>query len=81
MATNVGGPPEFVTPEAGMLVDPEDEEAIAAALATAAELPRPNLAARAVAERHDVRAQVVRIEALLERAGASAAADTPGDGR
>ena len=43
--------------------------------------PRPNLAARAAAERHDVRRQVERIEALLERAaGAPAAADAPGDG-
>ena len=64
-----------------MLVDPEDEEALVAALAAAARLPRPNLAARAAAERHDVRRQVVRIEALLERAaGAPAAADAPGDG-
>ena len=41
VATAVGGPPEFVTPEAGVLVDPYDEAAIAAALAAAAALPRP----------------------------------------
>ena len=29
VATRIGGPPEFVTPEAGVLVDPLDEEAIA----------------------------------------------------
>ena len=30
--TRVGGPPEFVTPEAGILVDPLDEDALVAAL-------------------------------------------------
>jgi glycosyltransferase involved in cell wall biosynthesis len=81
VATNVGGPPEFVAPEAGELVDPVDEEALVDTLAAAARLPRPNLAARAAAERHDVRRQVARIEALLERAaGAPASADAPGDG-
>ena len=80
VATRVGGPPEFVPPEAGVLVDPRDEEALAAALAAAAALPRPNVAARAAAEPHDLRRQVERIEALLERAaaGASAAASAPG---
>ena len=28
VATRVGGPPEFVTPESGVLVDPEDEHAL-----------------------------------------------------
>jgi glycosyltransferase involved in cell wall biosynthesis len=68
VATRVGGPPEFVPPEAGVLVDPEDEEAIAAALRRAAGLPRPNLAARAAAEAHDVAGQAARVEAVLERA-------------
>jgi glycosyltransferase involved in cell wall biosynthesis len=68
VATRVGGPPEFVPPEAGVLVDPTDEEALAEALRAAARLPRPNLAARAAAERHDVRLQAERIEAILERA-------------
>jgi glycosyltransferase involved in cell wall biosynthesis len=82
VATRVGGPPEFVPPEAGVLVDPEDEDALVAALATAASLPRPNPEARAAALRHDVRLQVERIEALLEHAaGAPAAADAPGGGR
>ena len=61
-----------------MLVDPRDEAAIAAALGAAAALPRPNVAARAVAERHDVRRQVERIESLLHRAaGAPERADAP----
>ena len=78
VATSVGGPPEFVPAEGGVLVDPEDEDALVEALATAAALPRPNDAARAAAARHDVRLQVERIEALLERAaGVSAAADAP----
>ena len=46
VATRVGGPPEFVPPEAGVLVDPEDETALAEALQAAAALPVPNQAAR-----------------------------------
>ena len=38
VATKVGGPPEFVTAQAGVLVDPLDVDAIAAALAAAGEL-------------------------------------------
>jgi glycosyltransferase involved in cell wall biosynthesis len=72
VATRVGGPPEFVTPEAGVLVDPTDEAAIVEALRRAAALPRPNLAARAAAENHDVRTQAERIEAVLERAAGAA---------
>jgi glycosyltransferase involved in cell wall biosynthesis len=78
VSTRIGGPPEFVPPGAGVLVDPEDEDGLAEALAAAAALPRPNKAARAAAEAHDVRAQVERIEVLLERAaGAPAAAGRP----
>jgi glycosyltransferase involved in cell wall biosynthesis len=68
VATRIGGPPEFVPPEAGVLVDPADEAALAKALVAAAELPCPNPAARAAAEEHDVRRQAEKVEALLERA-------------
>ena len=68
VATRIGGPPEFVPPEAGVLVDPLDVEAIAEALEVAAALPCPNDAARAAAERHDVAEQARRVEAVLERA-------------
>jgi glycosyltransferase involved in cell wall biosynthesis len=68
VATRVGGPPEFVTAEAGVLVDPTDEKELAAALGRAASLPRPNEAARKAAEPHDVRLQAARIEEVLERA-------------
>jgi glycosyltransferase involved in cell wall biosynthesis len=70
VATRIGGPPEFVPPEAGFLVDPLDVDALARALAQAAELPRPNEAARAATEAHDVRRQAGRIEAVLTRAAA-----------
>jgi glycosyltransferase involved in cell wall biosynthesis len=68
VGTRVGGPPEFVPAGAGVLVDPEDTDALAAALREAAALPVPNEAARAAAEAHDVRRQAERIEAILERA-------------
>jgi glycosyltransferase involved in cell wall biosynthesis len=68
VATRIGGPPEFVTEEAGILVDPLDEAALAEALRRAAELPTPNEAARAAAAEHDVRRQAERIEAILQRA-------------
>ena len=68
VATNVGGPPEFVTEKAGVLVDPIDVDAIAHGLAAAAALPCPNPAARAAAESHDVRRQAERIEKILARA-------------
>jgi glycosyltransferase involved in cell wall biosynthesis len=72
VATKVGGPPEFVTPDAGILVDPTDDAALVDALRAAATMPRPNPAARAVAEQHDVRVQAERIEAVLERAAGTA---------
>jgi glycosyltransferase involved in cell wall biosynthesis len=68
VATRVGGPPEFVPPEAGVLVDPEDEDGLVAALGQAASLPRPNEAARAAAAAHDVKRQAERVEAMLLRA-------------
>jgi glycosyltransferase involved in cell wall biosynthesis len=68
VATRVGGPPEFVLPEAGILVDPLDADDLTDALRRAAELPSPNPAARAAAAQHDVRRQAERIESILERA-------------
>jgi len=72
VATNVGGPPEFVPPEAGVLVDPLDEDAILDGLRRAAELPCPNEAGVAAAGEHAVDRQAERIEAILERAAGAA---------
>ena len=68
VATKVGGPPEFVTPGAGVLVDPFDVADIASGLERAAALPAPNDAARAAASLHDVRTQTARISAVLRYA-------------
>ena len=68
VATRIGGPPEFVPPEAGVLVDPVDEDALVEALRSAAALPCPNPAARAAAEEHDIRLQAEKVEAILRRA-------------
>ena len=68
LATVVGGPPEFVIPAAGVLVDPQDVAAIADGLRRAAELPSPNRAARSAAAAHDVNFQAARIEEILEQA-------------
>ena len=71
VATRVGGPPEFVPPGAGVLVDPIDEDALAQALESAARLPSPNEAGRAAAAEHDVRRQAERIEQVLLRVAGS----------
>ena len=68
VATCVGGPPEFVPPGAGVLVDPLDVAALTWALAEAAALPRPNEAAREASAAHDVLLQAERVEAILARA-------------
>ena len=68
VATRAGGPPEFVSPGAGILVDPTDEDALTDALRAAAALPVPNEVARAAAEAHDVRLQAARVEEILLRA-------------
>jgi glycosyltransferase involved in cell wall biosynthesis len=68
IATKVGGPPEFVTPEAGALVDPEDVAGLVTALDRTAQLPSPNPRAREAAAEHDVRRQATRMLAVLERA-------------
>jgi glycosyltransferase involved in cell wall biosynthesis len=70
VATRIGGPPEFVPPGAGVLVDPLDVDAMTRALRQAAGLPCPNEAARAAAAEHDVRRQAERIETILTRAAA-----------
>jgi glycosyltransferase involved in cell wall biosynthesis len=75
VATCIGGPPEFVPPAAGVLVDPVDVDALAAAMREAAALPCPNDAARAAAAEHDVRRQAERIEEILSRAVAEASRD------
>jgi glycosyltransferase involved in cell wall biosynthesis len=75
VATCIGGPPEFVPPEAGVLVDPLDVEALARALQQAAALPCPNEAARVATAEHDVRLQAERIEVILSRAAARRAPD------
>jgi glycosyltransferase involved in cell wall biosynthesis len=68
VATRIGGPPEFVTAEAGVLVDPTDEDDLVRGLRAAAQLPCPNAASRAAAEAHDVRRQADRVEEILQRA-------------
>jgi glycosyltransferase involved in cell wall biosynthesis len=68
VATRIGGPPEFVTDDAGVLVDPLDTEELARALEVASGLPSPNPAARTAAAKHDVRLQAERVEAILQRA-------------
>jgi glycosyltransferase involved in cell wall biosynthesis len=70
VATTVGGPPEFVTPESGLLVDPEDTNGLVAALEQAAAMPSPNRAARDDAAEHDVKRQAAKMAAVLERAAA-----------
>jgi glycosyltransferase involved in cell wall biosynthesis len=70
VATRIGGPPEFVTPEAGVLVDPLDVDALARGLEQAAALPSPNETAREATAEHDVRRQAERIEAILSAAAA-----------
>ena len=68
VGTRLGGAPEFVTPESGVLVDPTDLDALERALRVAAALPQPNDAARAAAVDHDVNRQAEKIEAVLEQA-------------
>jgi glycosyltransferase involved in cell wall biosynthesis len=68
VATRIGGPPEFVTPDAGVLVDPLDADDVTRGLEAAAGFPTPNAASRAAAATHDLRDQVSRVEEILERA-------------
>jgi glycosyltransferase involved in cell wall biosynthesis len=68
VATTEGGPAEFVTPDAGLLVAPGDPRALQNILVAAAALPSPNHAARAVAERHGARIQASRMADVLAAA-------------
>jgi glycosyltransferase involved in cell wall biosynthesis len=68
VATKMGGPPEFVTPAAGLLVDPEDGASLAVALDEAVSLPSPNPAARQAAGDHDVKVMATRMADVLARA-------------
>ena len=77
VATRIGGPPEFVPPQAGALVDPTDVDDIARGLRAAAALPCPNEAARAAASEHDLKRQAERVEEILQKA----ARDRPAGGR
>jgi glycosyltransferase involved in cell wall biosynthesis len=70
VATTVGGPPEFVPPEAGVLVDPESTAGLVEALDRAAAMPSPNPAARHAAAAHDVKQQAARMAEILSRAAA-----------
>ena len=71
LATSAGGPPEFVTPESGVLVDPQDPGALRAAMELALTMPTPNPAAREAAAQHDVKRQAAIMAAILEHAVAS----------
>jgi glycosyltransferase involved in cell wall biosynthesis len=68
VATTAGGPAEFVTRDAGLLVAPGDPSALRNALVAAAALPSPNHAARAAAELHDARLQASRMAGVLAAA-------------
>jgi glycosyltransferase involved in cell wall biosynthesis len=63
VATRIGGPPEFVPPEAGVLVDPTDLDALERGLRGAAALP-----AVAAAAAHNVTRQASRVEEILLKA-------------
>ena len=68
IATTEGGPPEFVPPEAGVLVAPGDDGALLAALERVAAMPTPNRAAREAARLHDVRTEAAKMLDVLEGA-------------
>jgi glycosyltransferase involved in cell wall biosynthesis len=68
VATRIGGPPEFVPDDAGILVDPLDQAGIARALEEAGAYATPNAAAREAAAAHDVTRQAERVEEILLRA-------------
>ena len=65
VATQVGGPPEYLTEACGVLVDPLDVDSIAQGLRRAMALPVPCPAALTVAREHDVDRQAARVEEVL----------------
>jgi glycosyltransferase involved in cell wall biosynthesis len=71
LATSAGGPPEFVTPESGVLVDPQDPGALRPAMELALTMPTPNPAAREAAAQHDVKRQAAIMAGILDQAVAS----------
>lgn len=68
VATRVGGPPEVITPECGVLVDPPDVDSIAAGMRAATALPVPCDAAVRAASKYAVATEAARIEAVLASA-------------
>ena len=68
VVTREGGPAEFVTPDAGVLVDPADPDAMVLALREAAGRGTPYPSARAAAAQHDVRSQAARMADVLAAA-------------
>jgi glycosyltransferase involved in cell wall biosynthesis len=65
VATKFGGPPDLVTPDTGVLVDPGSVDSIRSGMEAAIAFPRPNAAGRRTAKAHDVRLQARRIAELL----------------
>ncbi len=74
VATRIGGPAEFVSPEAGVLVDPLQVDDIASGMRSAATFGSPNTRARETASKHAVNVQARRIAEVLERAAHAASA-------
>ena len=68
VATRNGGPPEFVPPGAGVLVDPLDEDALAGRATRRCRAARPEPGRARGGRRHDLKRQAARVEAILERA-------------
>lgn len=67
IATKIGGPPEFVDAQSGILVAPENSAEIADAIRKIAEFPRPNPHARAHAMEHDIARRIDVVESVLQR--------------
>ena len=70
VATNVGGPPEFVTPEAGALVDPLSVDSIRAGARARRRAPDAEPEGPRGRRAHAIARQVDRMEAVLRAAAA-----------